>query len=396
MSRVRSLVGRRGTWIIALAVAVVAGGVIAYISRSGGAPAWDGRTLESIASDCSRAVDSEINRYLASVPDGATVRFKRKGCYRQTDSIWVRNRNNIVLDGNGATFAFDTTTDVTKPHRSNWRIRRGSAITLKNMTVRGACKKNQCRNGTVPPEKDGYGQHGINLESTASPTLDRVHIRDVLSDGISAEGTLDPKCCWMGPATKDLVLRNSRIERVGRMVVGITNLDGGLIERNVLQNGPMAGIDIEVDTVKFMGRNIQIIANRFDNIHANIIANGGLGSDPEVSNITIERNVMISRSKACGGGIYLRAPGPNPKSYRSGYKIRDNTFKLIGWMVQAERIRDLEIEGNTTDHKPVGCGEKAAIELIDSHSVKIADNDLRRYPKAVHRDAASSGVSRRP
>lgn len=45
-----------------------------------------------------RALDREINQYLASVPDAATVRFKRNGCPRQTDSLRVRDRKNLVLE----------------------------------------------------------------------------------------------------------------------------------------------------------------------------------------------------------------------------------------------------------------------------------------------------------
>ena len=355
-----------------------------------------GEGLASIVRDCSKAVDGEINDFLASVPNGATVKFPKGGCYRQHDSIWMRDRKDIVVDGNGSTFAFDTTTDAKKNYRSNWRIWRGSGITLKNMTIRGACKPKQCRNGSLPPPKDGYGQHGINLESTADPVIDRVHVRDALSDGISAEGTLNPRCCWRGPATSNLVLKNSHVERAGRMLIGITDLDGGLIEGNRIENNPMAGIDIEVDTPGFKGRRIRIVDNTFDNIHAQIIANGGLGSDPDVAEITIEGNSMVSRSKACAGGIFLRSPGPKPKSYRTGYVVRNNKLKLIGAMVQAERIKDLTIEGNTTDHKAVGCGEKGAVELLDSHGVDIKANDFSGYPKEVYADPAATGVSVAP
>ena len=264
------------------------------------------------------------------------------------------------------------------------------------MTVRGACKPKQCSNASTPPEKDGYGQHGINLESTARPVIDRVHVRDVLSDGISLEGTLDPKCCWSGPSTSDAVIRNSHIERAGRMLIGITNLDGGLIENNVIEDGPLVGIDIEVDVEGFKGRDVRIVGNTFDNIHASMISNGGLGAGSDVTGIVIESNTMTNRSTVCSGGIYLRAPGPNPKSYRRNFVIRGNVFKLIGWMVQAERIRNLRIEDNTVDYKPVGCGEKGAVELIDSHVVTVARNGLDEYATAVHQDAASTRVTTAP
>lgn len=391
MSRVREIPRRRPIWGALLVVALVVAGVVAYLSSS-----TTSRTISvpaSIPSDCSRPVDAELNRFLASVSDGSTVRFAADGCYRQADSLWLRDRRDIVLDGNGATFAFDTITGLTVFFRSNWRILGGSGITLENMTVRGACKPRQCRNGTPPPSKDGYGQHGINLESTAHPIIDHVHVVDVLSDGIEVEGTLDPKCCWRGPATTDVVIRGSHIERAGRQLIGITDLDRGLIENNRIENGPEVGVDVEVDVPAFTARNLRIVGNTFDNVHSSIISNSGLGADPQVDNITIVGNAMASQSTACAGGIFLGAPGPNPKTYRSGFTVKDNRLKLIGPMLQAERIKNLKILKNSIDFKEVGCGEKGAVELIDSHRVTIAGNAVAGYAKFVYRDPVSSQIS---
>jgi hypothetical protein len=390
----RRLPRRRAAWTGLLVVVLAAAAAAVYLSSR---PAARTRSVPaSIAADCSHPVDAEINRFLASVPDGYTVRFAAGGCYRQADSLWLRRRRDIVLDGNGATFAFDTTTGLTRLYRSNWRILGGAGITLENMTVRGACRPRQCGNGSPPPARDGYGQHGINLESTAHPTVDHVHVVDVLSDGIEAEGTLDPACCWRGPATSDLVIRDSHVERAGRQLIGITDLDGGLIEGNRIEDGPEVGIDIEVDVPGFTARHLRIAGNTFDDVHSSIISNGGLGADPQVADVTIEGNTMARRSAACSGGIYLRAPGPNPQGYRTGFAIRENTFKLIGPMLQAQGIRDLTVAGNTTGYQEVGCGEKGAVELTDSHNVAIAGNDFRGYPRAVYADPASSAITSGP
>lgn len=338
----------------------------------------------SIASDCSRPVEAELTRFLATVPDGSTVSFAEGGCYGQDDSLWVTDRHNLTFAGNGSTFRFVTTGRNKTYFRSNWRVRRGSGLTFRDMEVVGACAPGQCQNGTPPPELDGYGQHGFNLESTAGPTIERVHIHDVLSDGVEAQGTLDPNVGWDGAPTTNLTIRNSRIERAGRMLIGITNLDGGLIADNYIGNGPEVGIDVEVDHPGFMGRNIRILRNTFENIHVQAFANGGIGSDPLVGNILIEGNVMDAPSKACAGSLWIRSPGPtDPPLYRSGYTIRNNRFKLIGWFLQAERVKDLRVEGNVVAYTPVGCGEKAAVELISSPPATVTDNDFARYPAVV-------------
>ncbi len=348
----------------------------------------------SIAADCSRPVDKEITQFLKSAPDHSTIEFARNGCYGQNDSLWISNRHDIFLDGNGATFKIVTTALNTTYLRSNWRVRNGANITLRNMTIVGACAPNQCRNGSPPPPLDGYGQHGINLESTDNPIIEGVHIQDVLSDGIEAQGTLDPKVGWSGRPTSNLLVQHSTIERAGRQLVGITDLDGGLIADNVIINGPEVGIDIEVDIAGFVARHIKIIRNTFDSIHAEAIANGGIGSDPLVGDITIQDNTMASPSAACAGSIYISAPGPsNPPLYRSGYTIRGNRFHLVGWFVQAERIKDLTVEGNITDNHEIGCGEKAALELTDSHAVSISGNNLSGFPTLLSADPATTGIT---
>jgi hypothetical protein len=329
----------------------------------------------SIASDCSRPVEAELHRFLATVPDGATIQFPPNGCYGQDDSLWVVDRHDLTFAGNGSTFRIVTTGRNETYFRSNWRVRRGSGVTFRDMEVVGACAPDQCRNGTPPPPLDGYGQHGFNLESTAGATLERVHVHDVLSDGVEAQGTLDPDTGWAGAPTTDLTIRNSRIERAGRMLIGITNLDGGVIADNYIGNGPMVGIDVELDHPGFVGRNIQILRNTFENIHAQAFANGGIGSDPLVGNIVIEGNVMDAPSEACAGSIWIRTPGPtDPPLFRTRYIVRNNRFNLIGWFLQAEGVKDLVVEGNVVNLDEVGCGQAAAVEVIRSSAPTFYEN----------------------
>ncbi len=349
----------------------------------------------SIPADCSRPVEQDLASFLASVPDGATVRFAAQGCYGQDESLIVKDRSNLTLDGNGATFKIITTTHNTEYFRSNLRIQRGSNITLENMTVVGACAPGQCQSDVTPPAKDGYVQYGIDLESTAGPTIDNVHVRDVLSDGIGVEGTLDPNCCWGGQPTSNLTIQNSHIERVGRQGISITDLDTGVIRNTTIENGPETGIDIEVDNPGFVARHIKILGNTFAAIHANAISNGGIGSDPDVGDIDIENNTMTGPSPSCAEGtIYLRTPGPStPSVFRSGYTIEGNHFLGRAAFVQAERIKGLDVENNTTSFNEIGCGEKAAVELTDSHGVAVANNDFPGYPAPIFADSATTGVS---
>ena len=382
---------RRATLILTAAMI----GLVGPLALSSPAGAAVLQVPASIPADCSRPVEADLATFLASVPDGSTVRFADHGCYGQDESIIVRDRQNLTLDGNGATFKIITTSHNTEYFRSNIRIQRGLNITLENMTVVGACTPGQCQSDATPPAKDGYVQYGIDLESTAGPTIDNVHVRDVLSDGIGVEGTLDPNCCWGGQPTSNLTIQNSHIERVGRQGISITDLDTGVIRNTTIENGPETGIDIEVDTAGFVARHIRILGNTFAAIHANAISNGGIGSDPDVGDIDIENNTMGGPSPSCAEGtIYLRTPGPStPSVYRSGYTIKGNHFLGRAAFVQAERVKSLDVENNTTSFNEIGCGEKAAVELTDSHTVAVANNDFPGYPAPIFADSATTGVS---
>ncbi len=377
---------------LGVVAAVLLGATVLWLARDDGGPSSPARPAvvrvpPSIPSDCSRPVDGELSAFLATVPDGATVEFQPGGCYGQDDTLWVVDRHRLTFAGNGASFRIVTTEKNRTWFRSNWRIRRGSGLTFRDMEVVGACTPGQCGNAAPPPELDGYGQHGFNLESTAGLTLDRVHVHDVLSDGVEAQGTLDPDVGWDGAPVTDLTITNSRIERAGRMLIGVTNLDGALIADNHIADGPEVGIDVEVDHPGFMGRDIRILRNTFENIHAQAFANGGIGSDPLVGNIVIEGNVMAAPSGACAGSIWIRTPGPtDPPLYRTGYTVRNNRFDLIGWFVQAERVKDLTVEGNVVRFREVGCGQTAAVELIDSPPATVAGNDFGDYAASVSID----------
>jgi hypothetical protein len=387
-----------GTCVGAVVVVVVTLAILAdRRSAPSATPPEEYAVPASIAADCSRPVETELTSFLATVPDGSTVTFAPGGCYGQDDSLWVVDRHDLTFAGNGSAFKIITSGRNTTYFRSNWRVRRGSGITFQDMEVVGACAPNQCRNGTPPPELDGYGQHGFNLESTADLTLERVHVHDVLSDGVEAQGTLDPDVGWDGAPTTNLTIRNSRIERVGRMLIGITNLDGGKIVENYIGNGPMVGIDVEVDHPGFMGRDIQILRNTFENIHAQAFANGGIGSDPLVGDILIEDNIMDTPSQACAGSLWIRSPGPtDPPLYRSGYTVRNNRFSLVGWFLQAERVKDLTVEGNVVALNEIGCGQKAAVELISSPPATLTANDFAGYSTIVSQDDEAPTIGSGP
>ncbi|MBV9279691.1 MAG: hypothetical protein JOZ41_06390, partial [Chloroflexi bacterium] len=128
----------------------------------------------SIPHDCSANVDPQLNSWLASVPNGATIEFPANGCYNQDGEIDVINKSNMTIEGNGSTF--HATTQGTY-RRSNWVFREDSNVAAENMTVYGAEPDATITNGL----KDGScyyhpleWQMGYDFQATSGGTLNNV------------------------------------------------------------------------------------------------------------------------------------------------------------------------------------------------------------------------------
>ena len=76
--------------------------------------------------------------FLATVPDGAKVRFPPNGVYGQSLTITIADRKDLEIDGNNSTFKKLVPTDPSRPNNANWRIVGGDGVTLENMIIKGS------------------------------------------------------------------------------------------------------------------------------------------------------------------------------------------------------------------------------------------------------------------
>lgn len=95
-----------------------------------------------------------IEAAITGCADGTTIRFPQNASYVLNDTIFVKDRHDLVIDGRGSTFTI-TTDGLTKPsiarlrpdmgnaydcskNGGNWMLLRGTNITLKNMKAVGS------------------------------------------------------------------------------------------------------------------------------------------------------------------------------------------------------------------------------------------------------------------
>ena len=176
-------------------------GLALPVAAAAGARAQDAGLVDvpsRIASDCSVDVTDALNAWIASVPDGRTLALAAGACYRIDGTVRITARNDLVLDGRGATLRAGSEGDQERRHLS---IAGGSRITVRDLTIRGALPNT--RLGPEDHRQDRAFQHGIELRSVAGATIEHVRVLDVFGDFVYTGRTPD------GEPSRDVTVTGS-------------------------------------------------------------------------------------------------------------------------------------------------------------------------------------------
>lgn len=333
-----------------------------------------------IPADCSRPVERELMNWIASVPDGSTLIFTANGCYGIDNSLWVQDRKNLTLNGNGSTFKALTTNNA---HRAIWRIRGGSGITLTKMTARGVLNCADAISECAYPAKpiNLEWQHGYTFEGTSDGTLDAVQAYNMWGDFVDVHHDDERICACepeFGTPSKNIRVLNSRFERAGRQGIAITNVDGFLLQNSYIGEVNMAAIDMELDWSGATGHNVRIIGNQFGRHRFAMFSNGGQG--------TSESDVLIDGNRQVVGPVTCQpiVLSWGPVGARSNFRITNNNYGSYGEFVNFNGMTNAVIAGNTAVRvSGGGCGA-AAVVLNDSRRISVTDNTFTGHNQVFH------------
>jgi len=177
-------------------------------------------------------VTRQLRQFVASVPDGATVRFGRRARYRIDGTLELSGRRDLTLEGNGATLFAGTHGG---PDRAEVRLIGGSHWTIRDLTIVGA--------DTVPGqfEPQYQWQHGIDLRGVEGALIENVAIRNVLGDDVYVGLSTDSASRW----SRDVSIINSRGVGSGRMAIAITAGRDVLVRGGVWSNPGLSTFDLE-------------------------------------------------------------------------------------------------------------------------------------------------------
>jgi hypothetical protein len=330
----------------------------------------------TIAANCSTDVTKQLQAWIDATPDNATLRFGAGACYRLDGTLRVSARHRLVLDGNGATLRAVTKGTLLRVHV---QVERGSDITIKRLSVRGASPNA----GASRSAYDGRfeGQAGFRISGATRVLLDRVAASDVYGDFV-----------YVGPAgrvpSQDVTVEGSTFARSSRQGMSITAGVNVAFRNNLITDAGLTMFDLEANSRSALIQHVEIMGNVTGAAHTYWFANKG--RDAKVGDIRIVGNTM----RAPSGGLMFVYGQQLP--YRGPFVVENNQF-VAGNAVHDEgakgaflfaHAQDVTIRNNVVSF----VSGMPAVELRDAHHVVVSGNQFRGAGELVLRRNGSTDV----
>jgi len=328
-----------------------------------------------------------IEGAISGCADGSSIRFPPGATYVLNDSIFVRDRHDLVIDGRGSTFKI-TVDGQTKPsinriapgydekskNGGNWVLLRGTNITLKNMKAIGSfplalngeardiVKENRPE---YVADEDGDGQirYTESMSNFGVYGTDGAHLEDLSGFAPWGDTITTATDRYMdnffnehggvpgeGNYSKNVFAKRVSAEGTSRMCFGLTSGINMWVEESSCKSAWYGATDQEIDNAKQPLEGVHFVRNTFDefNLFGYLLPVAG----PRVKDISILGNVFKTPPDTrC-----------NPTIGMGGYK--ENT----------ENIKDVRIENNTM----VVHGTAISLDSIAGGTVK--DNKILIAP----------------
>ena len=384
----RNRIGAAVLGLVAIGVIALVGGTSVGTARSPKPLVYT--VPKTIKSDCSVAVENKIMAWLATVPDGSTVRFGAGRCYGQNGTITVADRNGLVIDGQGSEFRALTSGG---PDRANWRFVRGGNLTVQNMSVRGA-------NPQGLYDHTVEWQHGYSVQSVQGIALMNVKARETWGDGIDLwrYGGVAQNPCGDDRSTRHVLIASALLERNGRQGVAIEDAEHVTVQDSSIGPVAWANVDLETNSDCEIAREVTIQNNSFGSNGWGVIVNGGFGGDLQVGDVSVLGNVQAAPTvdtgilppyDPCRAPVRMLAPSG---LHRNDYTFSGNHFLTPNNAFVFRQIWNIDVSSNSVTFAqpaPTGCNSRAGVRLTDSHLVTIMNNAFTGANSVYIKDAAS-------
>ena len=388
---------RRKIFAAALIGGVVLVGGLTTLTRSDEAPQRPSGSTNTTSprghSECPidpSGGEAAIIAAISSCPDGTVsaptvVRFPAGKSYAQANRIEVRDRNNLVIDGNGSTFTTTANGCTTKSVNGNWVLIRGTNITLKNMTAVGSFNIPGPRNLTIQSADPCYTEATMNYGVYGT---DGVWLVDV--KGFNAWGD----AVTVGPAhyavtevyrdddfADDVHINRMEARKSSRHCWAPTSGVGTWIEDSTCTDAWYAALDAETDYQDQPLRDHHYLRNTFDGFSV-----GGLlipvpGQTGSAGDIEIRGNKFLTTPDVeCNPTVLLGGyPEIGPKYEFSNVIVEDNEFHTYARAINLDRVKGGVVRNNRITQRIPStgatilqhCGEDRQIIVTNSTGVVV-------------------------
>ena len=346
-------------------------------------PQIDASRLENIPADCSRNVEAALSAFINRVPDGSTVKFPAGACYAQKGRIEVRDKRNLTIDGNGASFKSSAPNSGLKIN-PNWLILRGRGVRLKNMKIAGnfrlTGKRSQQRvNEATDGGVGNQFNMGVGIYGGDGNYVTDTTIENVFGDGVTVAVAHYVEGSAADPLDNP---RNVHIERVkvtsaARHCFSPSQAVGFWLEDSEANDCWYGGFDAELDNVDQKLQDIHILRNTFDGFNMFGIVVPVAGNGTNTKDIEIRDNRFLTRpDNSCNTIIEVGIYPTNPATFRN-VVVAGNSMKTHGIGVSFDHVKGGRIEANRIDYEEKGCAHPAVpppVRVTNSSDVAMQDN----------------------
>ncbi|MDQ3931833.1 MAG: hypothetical protein M3252_03215 [Actinomycetota bacterium] len=371
-------------------------------------PVVSGLSPPDLPADCSRDVTAELNAWIAEIPDGSTVTLARNGCYRTESTVRVEHKQDVVFEGNGATFR---RTELTPQkmrypqHSPHWLVVKSSNLAFRNLRVEGTntgfetlprlrgllpggrgAIDSKGREEHISCEEDeaGYGcfsktfafEHGWHFGEVNDVTLEHAIVDAVWGDGVYVGRDLNSPV-----GSRDVRIIDVSIDRNGRQGVAIGRASGVLLDSIRVLHSHRSAVDLEPTSES--GSAIERVEVRNSEFRSRLRALAALGRGG-VNDVYYHHNRILDSA------LPWVESASTIGTVRFRWRIHDNVYEgLVSRpALRFVHTKEVDIRGNVVRYE---AGEpEQVVHLSQGAEVVIACNWFESAADLVRSDATSS------
>ena len=346
-------------------------------------PPVDASRLGNIPADCSRNVQAALSAFIDRVPDGGTVKFPAGACYAQDGRIEVRDKRNLTIDGNGASFKSSAPNSGLKIN-PNWLILRGRGVRLKNMKIVGNFRLTGERSQQRVNEAttDGVGNQfnmGVGIYGGDGNHVTDMTIEDVFGDGVTVAVAHYAEGSAANPldSPRDVHIERVKVTSAARHCFSPSQADGFWLEDSEANDCWYGGFDAELDNVDQRLQDVHVLNNTFNGFNMFGIVVPVAGNGTNTKDIEIRGNRFLTYpTQPCNTIIEVGIYPTNPASFHN-VVIEGNSMKTHGTGIALDHVRGGRVRGNRSAYEERGCARPQTpppVRVTNSTDVAVQDN----------------------